>query len=109
MNIPALTILIYALFVLIGGMIGYNQAHSLASLIAGTVSGLLLLFCSIGMFKRSVLAYTLSLGLTLLLTLFFSYRLFLTAKFMPAGLMVLLSLITFSLVYYTRKQGLRAH
>ncbi len=95
MNMSAWTVLIYALLILVGGMIGYNQAHSLPSLIAGVTFSLLLFACAIGMFKRSILAYTLSMVFILLLTFFFTYRYVLTAKFMPSGMMAIISAICF--------------
>ena len=39
---------LYGLLSLIGGVIGYAKAKSTASLIAGSVSGLLLIACAIG-------------------------------------------------------------
>ena len=39
---------LYGLFTLVGGIIGYLKARSLASLLAGTVAGGLLLWCALG-------------------------------------------------------------
>lgn len=74
-----------------GGMMGFTQAHSYPSLIAATLSAILLLMGAIGMFRKSMLAYTLVVFVHLLLTLFFTYRYAITTKFMPAGLMIILS------------------
>lgn len=104
MKMSAWVVLIYALFIFLGGMIGYNQAHSLSSLIAGTVSAILLLACGMGMFKKSTLAYTLALALILSLALFFGYRFVLTGKFMPAGMMIILSLLTLVIIFKRRKK-----
>lgn len=103
MRISAYTVLIYSALVLIGGMIGYNQAHSLPSLIAGTISGLLLLACAIGMFRKSILALAISVVISALLMFFFAYRFVLTAKFMPAGMMAILSLATVLIIIVSRR------
>lgn len=83
---------------------GFSQAHSLPSLIAGTVSAILLFACSLGMFKRSLLAYTLAMFLILALTIFFAYRFALTGKFMPAGMMIIISTLSLVLVLMRRKK-----
>lgn len=104
MHLSAWIVLIYSLLILIGGMIGYSQAHSLPSLISGSIFGFLLLLCSIGMFKKSVLAYTLSLALSAMLTLFFFYRFIITMKLMPAGMMAIISLSTITFILWNRKR-----
>lgn len=83
--------LTYALIVMSGGIVGFTQAHSYPSLIAATLSATLLFMGAIGMFRKSILAYTLVVFVHLLLTLFFTYRYAITTKFMPAGLMIILS------------------
>ena len=89
-------IYIYAAFVFIGGAIGFANAGSFASLAMGTLFGLSLAFCGKMMGHNKGWAYRLALGLTALLCAFFGYRFFLTEKFMPAGLMTILSLLTIS-------------
>ena len=49
MSLPVLIIGLYGLLSLVGGIIGYAKAKSTASLIAGSVSGLVLLACAAGM------------------------------------------------------------
>lgn len=104
MKTSAWIILIYAAIIFIGGMIGFKQAHSYPSLIAGSISALLLFLCALGMFNRSALAFTLALALIFALTIFFSYRFSLTTKFMPAGMMALVSLATLLVVFTQRKK-----
>ncbi|MBS0620487.1 MAG: TMEM14 family protein [Verrucomicrobia bacterium] len=83
---------VYGLLVLIGGLIGHFKAASAASLIAGGASGVLLLVCSWALYKRKKAAYPLSLLLVILLDAFFTYRFALSLKFLPSGLMSLISL-----------------
>ena len=104
MKNSAWIVLIYALIVFLGGMIGFNQAHSMPSLIAGTVSATLLLICALGMFKRSVLAYTLAMAIILALMLFFGYRFTATGKFMPSGMMMILSASSLLYILMRRKK-----
>ena len=47
------TVLIYALLVAVGGVLGYVRAGSVASLVAGLVSGLLLVGSAVAMMRVS--------------------------------------------------------
>lgn len=87
---------IYAAFVFIGGIIGYATAGSLASLAMGTLFGALLALCGNLMLKGKQYAYVTTIVISLVLLTFFAHRFIVTGKFMPAGLMVVLSLITAS-------------
>lgn len=49
MQISTWIVGIFGLFSLAGGIIGYVKAQSMASLIAGSISGILLLACAFGM------------------------------------------------------------
>jgi uncharacterized membrane protein (UPF0136 family) len=97
---------LYGILILIGGIIGHIKAGSNASLVMGVVSGLLLLLSSGGMFskkhfKKSVYS---AIILTLILDAFFSYRFLATMKFMPSGLLALVSLgVMASLITYIRR------
>lgn len=104
MKTSAWIVLLYALIILLGGIIGFREAHSLPSLIAGSVSAILLLLCASGMFKKSVLAYTFSIIFIMLLTCFFGYRFMLTSKFMPSGMMLIVSALALIFVLRQRKR-----
>lgn len=85
---------LYGLLVLAGGIIGYLKAGSEASLVMGGISGLLLLIFSGGMFSKKYFkkAVFFTLILTLILDAFFSYRFMTTMKFLPSGLLALVSI-----------------
>jgi uncharacterized membrane protein (UPF0136 family) len=97
---------LYGLLILIGGIIGHIKAGSNASLVMGVVFGLLLLLSSGGMFSKKYFkkGVYFALVLTLILDAFFTYRFLTTMKFMPAGLLVLVSLgVIASLITYLRR------
>lgn len=108
MKINGIATIIYSLLLFLGGMIGYYKAHSVASIAMGSIFAILLLISGIGILKNSVLAYFSAIGLSLLLTVFFSYRFYMTEKFFPAGMMALISLavIIIFLINKTFKTGI---
>lgn len=82
---------IYAAIVLIGGMIGYFVAHSTASLIASSIVAILLAGCGYFIHKGHGWAHCAATAISALLLVFFGYRFSLAYKFMPAGLMVIVT------------------
>ena len=80
---------LYALLLLIGGAIGYLKAGSNMSLIMGTVTAII--FAILGLQRGRITDYV-TLALTTLMTLFFSYRLYSTQNFFPSGIIVLASI-----------------
>lgn len=84
---------IYALIVIAGGIMGYIKADSTASLLMGSIFGLLLLLSAIGIITHIYLTAYLAILLTLILDAFFTYRWLITFKFMPAGLMSIISFV----------------
>jgi uncharacterized membrane protein (UPF0136 family) len=97
---------LYGLLILVGGIIGHIKAGSTASLVMGVVFGLLLLLSSGAMFSKKYFkkgVYS-ALILTLILDAFFTYRYLATMKFMPSGLLVLISLgVIVSLITHLRR------
>lgn len=85
---------VYGILTIVGGLIGYFKAGSQASLISGGLSGLLILASAFALLKGKPLGYYGLLGLSLLLAVFFGMRFFKAWAFMPAGLMLTLSVIT---------------
>ncbi len=84
---------------MIGGVVGYTKAHSKASLYAGSASGVLaIVFSYIGLSGHDLMALFLLAAESILLSAFFYMRFSSSKKFMPSGLMVIISAI--SLVIY---------
>lgn len=93
-----LTSIVYGSFLVFGGIMGFIGAHSKISLIAGILSGLLvLLSCKVGA-TNSKAGYLFIASISLVLAEFFLMRFTSSFQFMPAGLMLLLSTITYVVV-----------
>jgi uncharacterized membrane protein (UPF0136 family) len=97
-----LVLAIYGALVFVGGLMGYKKAGSMPSLIMGGISGLLLLATSYALYQGHAWAQTVAFAIPLLLTLFFLYRFSLSYAFMPAGLMIVLGIVTLLLIYFKK-------
>lgn len=100
----ALTTLVYALLIIVGGMIGFAKAHSYMSLIMGAGSGVILLVAAWGLYSSSGWSFFLSTIVTGLLMLFFGCRLYTTQAFFPAGMMTIFSVATLFLLLMLPKK-----
>ena len=94
MKFSGYTVLIYGLFVLTGGLIGFLKANSLPSLIMGASFGIGLMVSGRAILRNSLFSVYIAIGLAFILTVFFGYRFLNSSIFMPSGLMVLLSFMT---------------
>jgi uncharacterized membrane protein (UPF0136 family) len=94
MTVSAIAALVYGVLALVGGWMGYQQASSKASLISGTITGILLLLASFGLLRGLSWGLWLGIAVTLLLLVTFVVRLIKTRKVMPAGLMVTAGVVT---------------
>ncbi len=95
MAISVLLVLFFGAFSLIGGVIGYVKAKSKASLIAGAVSGLILLVAAHWMHRGSEMGSVVSLIVALLLGGRFLGTFFKTRRIMPDLIMILFSTAVF--------------
>ncbi|MEL7083931.1 MAG: TMEM14 family protein [Cyanobacteria bacterium P01_A01_bin.3] len=86
-------ILVYAAFVAIGGGIGFLKSQSKVSLFSGLGSAALLLVAYIVSRGSSTGGLAIALGCAIALCAVFLMRLKKTGKFMPAGLMGIVSAI----------------
>ena len=93
MNTTSLLVIVYALLVIVGGVLGFVKAGSRPSLIGGLVGGLALLAAGWGISRGQVWGLQAALVLTLALFVFFTVRYVRTRAFMPGGLMAILSLL----------------
>jgi len=94
----AIIVIIFGAVVALGGAAGYATANSLASLITGVIAGFLLIICGVAMIKRSVLGFFAACLITAIMFLFFGNRFWLTGKFLPAGMLTIISLLIFILL-----------
>jgi len=85
--------LIFGALTIIGGVIGYVKAASLPSLIAGSITGVLLLVAGALLPEYRAIGLATGLVISLLLAAQFIPKFFRTRKVMPAGLMSILSVI----------------
>jgi uncharacterized membrane protein (UPF0136 family) len=102
MRAYAYAVLVYGLFILFGGVIGFMKAHSWPSLIMGASFSLPLIGCAFGMLKNNLKAFNCAGVLAFMLMIFFSYRFFLTLKMMPAGMLALISLALLSFLFFKK-------
>ena len=99
MNVPAVTTFVYGALVLAGGWMGYRKASSRPSLITGAISGALLLLAGILSAGGNPAGVRIALIVAFILAAFFGYRLVRGRKFMPAGLMVVISVAVLLILY----------
>ena len=96
-------VLIYGILVAAGGAMGYFKAGSMASLIAGVGSGVLLAGASAAMMKGSYqVGWWVSLVVALLLLGRFGSAALKEFKMMPGGMVIILSLIVVALLVANR-------
>jgi uncharacterized membrane protein (UPF0136 family) len=76
-----------------GGVVGYVKAGSVASIIAGSVTGILLLVAAFLLPEHRAIGLATALVISLLLAGQFVPKFIRTGKVMPAGMMSILSVI----------------
>ena len=97
-QISKTTSYIYGVVLILGGILGFVKAGSTISLLTGLTSGLLVfLSCKIGTTKPKE-GYLYVAAISLVLAIFFTIRFAATSHFMPNGLMLVLSTMTFVIV-----------
>lgn len=84
-------VLTYALIVFLGGIFGYVKAGSVPSLVMGVSFAAILGISAFIMSNGKKYGFSIAFAATAILTAFFLYRFLVTYKFMPAGLMCLIS------------------
>jgi len=93
MDATRLYLFVFGALTIAGGIMGYAKAGSTASIIAGSISGILLLMGAWLMPTNQVAGLAVSLVVSLLLLIYFASKFMRTSAFMPAGLMSILSVI----------------
>ena len=99
-----LVVLIYALFVFSGGVMGFAMKQSMASLVMGGLFGLSLLYLSVKIMTFHRWGLMTAIVLILLLDAFFSYRFVTTQTLFPAGAMLLLTTATLLVLMFILKK-----
>jgi uncharacterized membrane protein (UPF0136 family) len=101
----AWVILIYGVLVAIGGIMGYTKAQSMVSLLAGGISGLILIGAALGMMKGFYsVSWWIAFTVALVLLANFGMRAMSNFKMMPGGLMILLSVISIIILVLNRTE-----
>jgi len=90
---PNTVLWVYIILLVAGGLVGYLKAGSKASLIASVSFAAALILCAIGVIFQ---AHVADLILAVLLV-FFALRLSRSKKFMPNGLMLILTVVALAL------------
>jgi uncharacterized membrane protein (UPF0136 family) len=97
--------IVFGLLTIAGGIIGYVKAGSVASIIAGSITGVLLLVAAFLLPEHRTAGLATALVVSLLLAAQFVPKFIRIGKVMPAGMMSLLSVIgiVVAIVVWVRK------
>ncbi len=93
MDVTRLYFLIFGALTILGGVIGYVKAGSVPSIIAGAITGVLLLVAGALLPEHRAAGLAAAFIVSLLLAAQFVPKFIRTGKVMPAGLMSILSVI----------------
>ena len=93
MDVTRLYFLIFGAHTILGGVIGYVKAGSVPSIIAGAITGVLLLVAGALLPEHRAAGLAAAFIVSLLLAAQFVPKFIRTGKVMPAGLMSILSVI----------------
>ena len=97
--------IVFGILTIAGGVIGYVKAGSMPSIVAGSISGILLLVAAFLLPDHRVAGLATALIISLLLAGQFIPKFIRTGKVMPAGMMSILSVIgiIMAIVAWTKK------
>ena len=97
--------IVFGLLTIAGGIVGYVKAGSVASIIAGAITGVLLLVAAFLLPEHRVASLVTALVTSCLLAAQFVPKFLRTGKVMPAGMMSVLSVIGIiaAIVVWVRK------
>lgn len=93
----------YSLLLLVGGTIGFIKSGSVISVAAGSLSALLLFISLYLKQAYSQIGYNVTYALLIALAALFTWRFSITLKFMPAGLLSILSIALLAYMVFTKK------
>ena len=90
---PKIYFIVFGVLTIVGGIMGYAKAGSVASIIAGSITGILLLVAAFLLPERFAAGLITAFIVSIFLALYFIPKLLRTGRVMPAGIMSLLSVI----------------
>jgi len=93
MEQTAIEIWVYGTIMILGGIAGYVKVGSKASLLSGVGMGLALLASGYGVWRGSESSLVVAEVVALLLVVLFAVRYVKSRRFMPAGMLAILSLL----------------
>jgi uncharacterized membrane protein (UPF0136 family) len=93
MDATKIYFIIFGALTIVGGIIGYVKAGSAPSIIAGSITGLLLIIAGFILPQHRTAGLATAFVVSLLLAAQFVPKLLRTGKMMPAGMMSILSVI----------------
>ena len=83
----------FGVLTIVGGIVGYAKAGSVASIVAGSITGILLLVAAFLLPQHRVIGLATAFIISLLLAAQFVPKFIRTGRVMPAGMMAILSVI----------------
>jgi uncharacterized membrane protein (UPF0136 family) len=93
MENTAIEVWVYAIVMILGGIGGFVRVGSKASLISGVGFGLVLLVSGFEVWRGSQVGLLTAVVIALLLVVIFAMRYAKKRRFMPAGMLAILSLV----------------
>ena len=85
--------IVFGALTIVGGIVGYLKAGSVASIIAGSITGVLLLIAAFLLPEHRAIGLATALIMSILLAAQFVPKFLRTGRVMPAGMMSILSVI----------------
>ena len=83
----------FGVLTIAGGIVGYAKAGSVASIVAGSITGILLLVAAFLLPQHRAIGLATAFTISLLLAAQFVPKFIRTGRVMPAGMMAILSVI----------------
>ena len=93
MEVTKVYFILFGVLTIAGGIVGYVKAGSVASIVAGSVTGVLLLVAAFLLPEHRGVGLATALVVSLLLAAQFVPKFLQTGRMMPAGMMSILSVI----------------
>src|SRR5438034_5555929 len=85
--------IVFGVLTIAGGVVGYVKADSVASIVAGSITGVLLLVAAFLLPEHRAIGLATAFIISLLLAAQFAPKFLRTGRVMPAGMMSILSVI----------------